>query len=294
MARFEHYGSRDHDMHPESGRSGKHHDGFDRQDHRDFAKHDDDLGRHDHHRHSDKHRDDFDRHDHHHRHSGKRRDDDHLDREGFEIVEPHSKAEGQTIAEWTEDWWNWALRFPVDENPFDDTGSLAHLDNDGEVFFLAGTFGGTQARVIEVPEDTPILFPMLNTVESLPVTAQGILDFVEGWKAAEKDLFASIDGQPIRDPSRFVEQTDFFSLGEVQPGSLAAALFPVPVGTVLEPAVAVGYWVMIDDLEPGTHTLEFGGRFDSDSDGVLEDTDFATRVVATLNVTAAEADYPYR
>ena len=50
---------------------------------------------------------------------------------------------------------------------------------------------------------------------------------------------------------------------------------------------------MIDDLEPGTHTLEFGGRFDSDGNGVLEESDFATRVIATLDVTAAEADHPF-
>jgi hypothetical protein len=71
-------------------------------------------------------------------------------------------------------------------------------------------------------------------------------------------LFASIDGVPVANPSSYLEVTGFFSAGPVQAGSYAASL-GLPVGADLFPTKAAGYWLMIEDLAPGLHTLNFGG-----------------------------------
>ena len=51
-------------------------------------------------------------------------------------------------------------------------------------------------------------------------------------------------------------------MGPVQPGSLIES-FGVPAGAELYPTKAAGYWLMIEGLTPGPHTLQFGGSSDA-------------------------------
>ena len=41
--------------------------------------------------------------------------------------------------------------------------------------------------------------------------------------------------------------------------SLLSSLVSEPLGTVLTPGVADGFWLMAEPLNPGEHTIEFGG-----------------------------------
>jgi hypothetical protein len=88
-------------------------------------------------------------------------------------------------------------------------------------------------------------------------------------------LFASIDGVeiPEQELRTHFEKTGLFSMGPVQPESVAADgnFFSVPLapGTELGPARAEGYWLMLNGLsnvdsngsQPGDHTLTFGATF---------------------------------
>jgi hypothetical protein len=240
----------DHDQH-----RGHQHDDDDRDHHRDHQ--------------SARHHDDHDRdHDHHGRDHG--HDDDH--HKGFEILDPDDKVFGDTIAEWTEEWWTWVLQNPLDGNPqFDTTGESAGLNNDGPVFFVAATFGGDPVtRSFEVPDDTPILVPILNFISVTFDSDANPEQLVRDQLAANLDsvnldsLFAEIDGVEVKHPEDFLVTSDFFALGEAEKDSLLEFLAttadpPAAPGDKFFPSGSTGFWLMIDDLAEGEHTIHFGG-----------------------------------
>jgi hypothetical protein len=215
----------------------------------------------DHHR--ARHRDDDDHHG-----RGHCNNDDH--HKGFEILDPDDTVFGDTIAEWTEEWWTWVLQNPLDGNPqFDTTGASAGLNNEGPVFFVAATFGGDPVtRSFEVPDDTPILVPILNFVYVTFDTDENPKQLVRDELAANLDsvtsLFAEIDGVEVKNPEDFLVTSDFFTPGEPEEDSLLEFLAttaepPAPPGDDFFPSGSTGFWLMIDDLAEGEHVLHFGG-----------------------------------
>jgi hypothetical protein len=197
-------------------------------------------------------------------------------------------VDGKTIAQWTQEWWKWALDNPVDadhpigSNPLSDTsGALAGLNNNQSVFFIAGEnfLPGPVTREFNVPVGKPLLVPLENFVDSPPEALPGVSDpilgdnprirSIESYNASQFNshvtrLFATIDGQSIPMAQLFghLVNAPFFDAGTSQPDSMATLLVGAPAGTVLNPVKSTGYWLMIDNLAPGTHTLHFGGNSD--------------------------------
>ena len=66
----------------------------------------------------------------------------------------------------TAEWWQWALSFPVDENPIlDTTGEdCSKGDISDDIFFLAGTAGGKVERECTISEGQAILIPIVNVI----------------------------------------------------------------------------------------------------------------------------------
>jgi hypothetical protein len=198
----------------------------------------------------------------------------------FTIVRSNAAIAGESVSQWTGDWWTWALQSPANQNPLlDQTGAFANVNNNGPVFFIAGDFGGDVERSFTVPAGKPLLVPLLNAFD---VEGPGIAPTIPGWKGTFEaevnkalagfqngggpngfqpgvsSVFATIDGVPVKNPQSYLEKSGFFSMGPVQPGSLIES-FGLADGTVLSPTKSVGYWLMITGLSPGEHTLEFGG-----------------------------------
>ena len=62
-----------------------------------------------------------------------------LDDHAYRIAAPTATVLGKSFADWTANWWIWALQAPFDDNPLLDTnGDFAGVENDGPVFFGAG------------------------------------------------------------------------------------------------------------------------------------------------------------
>jgi hypothetical protein len=222
----------------------------------------------------------------------------------FNIFDPHATVEGHTIADWTAEWWNWAFEAPASKNPFTDpTGAFQNINNDEPVFFLAGTFGGSETRgandPIDVPEGTPVLFPLINGLSTPALFSEGFQQPGESDRhavdreiaeftaivtdPARSKIFASIDGIaiPEKELRAHFEVTDFFSMGPVEVGSVAHKVFHLTPGTPLEPAKAAGYWLMAElsnqdcnGSDPGDHTLTFGGAIPG----------FSTSVTAYIDI----------
>jgi hypothetical protein len=163
-------------------------------------------------------------------------------------------------------------------NPTDDkSGLLGYHNNHGDVFFLAGTngitgSGGDALRFIVVPHGKAVLVPMLNSFDvegpGVPGTDNPsnpephINSVINDWLHSVSNVFASIDGKTIVNeafPTKFLETTEFFSMGPTRSGSLAEQA-GVPAGVELKEAKATGFYLMVEGLSRGLHTIEFGGK----------------------------------
>ena len=63
------------------------------------------------------------------------------------IFSRDSDPYGVSDADWTAKWWQWVLSLPVEINPVKDlTGKNCATNQNGPVWFLAGTVGGVVSR----------------------------------------------------------------------------------------------------------------------------------------------------
>jgi hypothetical protein len=190
------------------------------------------------------------------------------------ILPPGSTVAGQSIADWTAGWWTryWQYPFTLIDPA---TGNVpATLNNSGRVFYVPTTNGdptlGHVTISFSVPHGTPILVPVLpfDDLEAASIDGNApVADrehaanvVVTGWLGSvdTTSLFASIDGVPVSNLSSYLEQTGLFSGGPTQVGSIAKT-GGVTAGDDLYPNAAAGYWLLIEGLTLGQHTLDFGG-----------------------------------
>jgi hypothetical protein len=208
----------------------------------------------------------------------------------FKVDPTGSIVDGQTISDWTKDWWRWLVNGP--REPFnqsdDTTGLLAYIHNDEPVFFLAGNdpFSGAASnatRTILVPHGKPVLVPLINSIdiEGPGITNAGHLDQpVPGTAALQNmaqdslsgqeklwepnTMSLKVDGQSISNLQDHLESTDFFSLGKIAPNTfLTSDAIGVKPGAVGSVSLASGYFVMLDNLSYGVHTVSFGGTLNT-------------------------------
>jgi hypothetical protein len=179
------------------------------------------------------------------------------------VVEPPgASVAGKTVAEWSAAWWQWAAALAPPGDPFSDTtGHFASLNQSGPVFFLAGSPSGVNRREFMVPPGTYILVPLLageysqlelgfdKTESQIRQSAQQQADQIDS-------LHATLDGTTISSTVLFThrEATPDFSFVAVANNQVG--IFAVGDSGI---AVADGYFLMLDPLSPGTHTLNYGG-----------------------------------
>jgi hypothetical protein len=196
------------------------------------------------------------------------------DDEPFEA--PAQSVHGASYGEWAARWWQWALSIPAADNPVLD-GPCA-TSQDGDVFFLAGNFGGDSTRTCTVPSGKALFFPVVNficypspenpdegcstpaTEAELTTCAQGGIDGVP------TTMSVIVDGQELDDPAAYVATSSQFSW--TAPADEADYLFP-GIGPITANTCGIaegdrygvtdGYWIMMKPLSPGQHTVEFSG-----------------------------------
>jgi hypothetical protein len=192
-----------------------------------------------------------------------RADDDEPD-----VFEPQSSPYGKTYGEWSAKWWQWLLAIPKESNPnLDTTGANCGVGQSGKVWFLAGTFGGPATRTCTIPRKKALLFPVLCTAYGASAgdcepSVPGKCDvgaLREGAASQEdspKLLEAILDGEPILHPRAFRAMSQVFSI--TLPEKPAIDSLAPAVGT-FSPNVSDGYWIMLEPLSPGHHTLHVRG-----------------------------------
>jgi hypothetical protein len=172
---------------------------------------------------------------------------------------------GQSYPAWAADWWTWALSQPVATNPvLDPTGEHCAVGQQGNVWFLAGTFSsGAVTRECTVPAGTALLIPVINVFYcalAVDPPEQQTEEYVRAQVAFVEDtatgLSITVDGQTV--PRLTYEESELFSV--VLP---ADNLFGLPTGTVASPCVDAGYYALIPPLSVGEHTIRIQGTLDT-------------------------------
>lgn len=174
------------------------------------------------------------------------------------VLSANSTLDGVTYSEWTARWWQWLVSVPLERNPAADTsGEFCGENQNGSVWFLPGTFSGSVERACDIPAGKAILIALVNlecnhaeyqdlqTESELRSCARAGQEYVN-------ELFASIDGVQLREPDlrSYRVESPLFPL--TFPENNINALPPQTVD-----AVSDGYWVFLEPLSEGSHTIHF-------------------------------------
>jgi len=140
-------------------------------------------------------------------------------------------------------WWEWAAAEPEATNPVADrTGRQCARNQPGDVWFLAGTFGGEVRRQCTVPLGVPLVAPALNLVGE---TRQDCSAFMTGATGS-----VQVDGREVR-LDRPGHEAITFTAG---PGN------PVTRSAGETSGMGCGLWARIDPPAAGEHLVTIHGR----------------------------------
>jgi hypothetical protein len=194
------------------------------------------------------------------------------------VVPPQLTPLGNSYADWSASWWQWALSLPLAGHPlFDETGAQCGAGQSGPVWFLGGVFNVTGSAVRDectVPSGKSLFFPILNVacdnVEGNGDTATALRACADFFASLATDLRVEVDGSSIPNPNRFRVLATSFSFEVPEDNLLKAFGAPTTAGTCFtkpdgrcEPYLAAGdgFYVMLNPLSDGRHTIHFKGTF---------------------------------
>jgi hypothetical protein len=174
-----------------------------------------------------------------------------------EIAPPNARPHGQSYGKWAAAWTQWVLGIPAAVNPIaDETGDNAGLNQSRSVWFLAGSFGGTTERTCVVPEGTALFFPIVNmfwittpaddpllTIDDLRTIVRTPLDGAM--------LAAEIDGQPVSHLTAYRADSPVYTVTLPDDN-----FWGLPAGDYA-PCVDNGYYLFLEPLSKGWHTIHF-------------------------------------
>jgi hypothetical protein len=170
-----------------------------------------------------------------------------------------------SLARLTAQFWRWLYSIPtgngVDPNS-DTTGVNCGINQEGDVWFLAGPVNGNSSVACTVPDDKTIASAVFASIDEYPCPAgvytnpmtpdqsledfllQDIAPFVDG-----ASTMARLDGKPL---SVKHIKSRLFSF------TAAASLYPSDLCVTGSPQLGVsdGYFVFIEPLPRGDHILQ--------------------------------------
>jgi hypothetical protein len=203
------------------------------------------------------------------------------------IISPSKTPYGMSYGEWAAAWWQWVASVPASENPvLDDTGANAAVGQSGPVWFLAGTFGGTTERTIEVPHGKALFFPIVNIFVNSQFcvepddnfSAEEMAAYLDGLIDTATNLYVEIDGVQVEDLTVYRAASGAFQV-TVPSDNVWSEYFGCAdvTANTYGPNVADGYWIMLKPLKKGEHTITFGGDISASG--------FSTEVTYYITVT---------
>jgi len=201
-----------------------------------------------------------------------------LPNSGVAIDDPSATVAGQTLTQWTEQWYRWAVPTPAIPTPggpidafSDPNGILAAAFNRGfsPMYFITGDADDT--RTFYVLHGESVLVPIVAEADS---EGPGIMQTsIPGFTGSPADRVKAVlamytftntsyqldGGKTVTNLP--VINSGIFNAGFAPPGSAGAAFFEVTAhqGALLQTTGEEGCWVALTGLSPGQHNLTAGG-----------------------------------
>lgn len=176
------------------------------------------------------------------------------------VLQEGQSVEGKELAEYSNIWWQWAYSMSDSESAVRDiNGSKCHVNQTGDVWFLAGGYGRSKiSRKCTIPAGNNIFFPVINMVYYPRNSNLPTCESVKISAALNNDKLLKIDvelnGSKISNPRslRLKSPKCFDLLGMVPRYYNPRKVYP---------SASDGYWVMLKPLEKGIHTLKFNAKY---------------------------------
>jgi hypothetical protein len=175
------------------------------------------------------------------------------------IVPINARAHGKTYSELGAAWWQWAFQTPTPENVF--AGADCSSAQTDHVWFLAGSFDNTPVtRTCNVPTGTFLFVPLANDfygASPFDPPEKRTVDYVRSVVACVEGavLNVTIDGVPVNDPNQYLEESPVFTIHF--PEDNIAGLPPGDPNIFLDVCVDKGYYLYLNPMPPGPHTIHF-------------------------------------
>lgn len=167
------------------------------------------------------------------------------------IFPPDSKPYGVSYEEWAVKWWRWLLSIPKARNPALDSSGVNSTCNqdDPNVWFLAGTFGGSAERKCKIPSEKAIFMPIINyecsfadaptvtTEQELAAKCRNEIDDI-------RDLAFMLNELSLTDMFPYRMRSPPFTIHLVENNVLDVDAGPTQM-------VSDGYWIFLKPLTTG-------------------------------------------
>ena len=199
---------------------------------------------------------------------------------------PESAPFHTNLSEWSAQWWQFMLSFPIGVNPLLDEKCV--IGQRGSIWLLSGGDGFESSHTCTIPAGKSLFFPILSlsvigdpyiSVDELRADIAACIDTVTV-------ASVEVDNHPIIRQNKIKKFRDKSKVFEVTlpEDNLFTLVGDVPPGT-LYPAVADGFYVMLKPLKVGDHTIhiraEMPGIMDHDicADPISIDATYSLTVV---------------
>jgi hypothetical protein len=197
------------------------------------------------------------------------------------VVPVNSNFHGKTYGEWSAEWWKWSLSIPYTNNPVrDESGEFCAEGQSGNVWFLAGTWGGNITRNCTIPTGKALFFPIIN-YECSQIEGNGNNEQELRYNTTPtinnvtfKEVI--IDGKNLKDLDKYRVTSGLFVFWLPPDNVLGIETGPDGNSSI---SVSDGYWVMLTPLSAGKHTIHIHGELK-----VSDEFTFKTQVTYNLNV----------
>jgi hypothetical protein len=169
-----------------------------------------------------------------------------------------SKPYGKSYADWSAIWWQWLLSIPEDKSPAgDSTGEDCGTNQQGPIWFLAGTFGGSAERTCTIPSGKAIMFSPINSECSYAEypdekTESDLLECAKTFQDQTTSAQVTINGTAIENLDQFRIQSPPFNVTIPENNVFGVSSGPTQ-------AVSDGLWVILKPLPVGEHKIGFKG-----------------------------------